>query len=206
MGWTFQLVPSHRSARVPPPSNPTAVQTVADVHVTLLTKKDAPPELARDWTDQLVPFHRSATAPPTAMHAVADVHDTEFSSLNDDPPGVVWTDQLVPFQRSAKVAVPVTPPTAMHMVGDGHDTESKPLDPVSVGVVWIAQAVPFQRSANVTCLPAGAAFGKKALPTNVQIVAEMHDTPVSWLNAAPLMVGVGCTNQREPFQRSTSVI
>jgi hypothetical protein len=89
------------------------------------------------WIDQLLPFPRSARvscAPsllvydPTAVHAVADVHDTPFSWLAAPPSGlgVPWIDQPAPFQRSAKVtAAPVLSeydPTAVHIVAAVHDT------------------------------------------------------------------------------------
>jgi hypothetical protein len=38
VGWRFQLVPFHRSARVPALETPTAVQAGADVHATLVRK------------------------------------------------------------------------------------------------------------------------------------------------------------------------
>jgi hypothetical protein len=137
------------------------------------------------WTDQLVPFQRSATkvlplaklmgAGPTAMHAVAEVHDTPLNDP-DVPPGlgVVWTDQPVPFHRSASVVPPGPPPTAVHAVAEVHDTALR-LVVVGSAVVWIDQLVPSQRSTNV---------GPNERPENpnaVQAVAELHETPSSWL-------------------------
>jgi hypothetical protein len=61
-----------------------------------------------------VPSQRSASVTgvpvlsvlfPTAVHAVAEMHDTPDSLLACAPLGlgVVWIVQLVPFQRSASV-------------------------------------------------------------------------------------------------------
>jgi len=60
---------------------------------------------------QLVPSQASASVAelvkelPTAVHALADPHDTRASVLSLDPVGlgVAWTVQLVPSQRSASV-------------------------------------------------------------------------------------------------------
>jgi hypothetical protein len=65
-----------------------------------------------DWIDHPVPFHASAkgcpvpallTYCPTAVHAVAVVHDTSFSTLLVAPAivGVDCIDHAVPSQRSA---------------------------------------------------------------------------------------------------------
>ncbi len=94
VAWMAQLVPFHRSASVRPVPPlllypPTAVHAAADVHDTPLRALPwAPAGLGVDWMDQLEPFHRSARAraapalllfPPTAVHAVADEHDTAHS-------------------------------------------------------------------------------------------------------------------------------
>jgi hypothetical protein len=65
--------------------------------------------------DQAVPFQDSAsverlpdaTADPTAVHAVADVHETAFRALSDAPTGlgVVRVLHERPFQASARVTV-----------------------------------------------------------------------------------------------------
>jgi hypothetical protein len=41
------------------------------------------------------------------------------------------------------------------------------------------------------------------MPTAVQALADVHDTPFSWLIVAPAGVGVGWTAHVLPFQRST---
>ena len=78
----------------------------------------------------------------------------------------------------------------MHAVADAHDT-GLDSEPEGLGVGWIVQLVPSQRSA----------IGP--VPTAVQAVAEMHETPDSWLNL--LWLGVGSIVQDVPSQRSASV-
>ena len=91
------------------------------------------------WIDQPEPFHRSTNAEdlpfspgfvisvPTAVHAIAEVHDTPESAPPTEPGslGVGRADQL-PSHRSANVfgsAKPAwTSPTAMQNRTDGHDT------------------------------------------------------------------------------------
>jgi hypothetical protein len=65
-----QLLPFHRSARVPtgfPALSvraPTAVQDEAEVHATPMSKRPGDPEgLEVAWMVQRVPFHRSAKIP-----------------------------------------------------------------------------------------------------------------------------------------------
>src|SRR3989442_1590459 len=65
---------------------------------------------------------------PTAVHALAEVHETSLSKLSVDPAGlgVAWITQEVPFQRSAKVSpVPelsTFSPTAVHALAEVQDT------------------------------------------------------------------------------------
>jgi hypothetical protein len=63
-----------------------------------------------DCVDHVVPFQLSASVDcmvpsqvPTALHEVAEVHETPSSTVDFAPEGlgVDWTDQVVPFQRSA---------------------------------------------------------------------------------------------------------
>ena len=123
------------------------------------------------WIAQLVPSHRSANDPwlgtlllefsPTAVHALADTHDTPDSWTKSAPAGlgVVWIAQLVPSHRSANDtlnSMPPAPPlywqpTAVHALADTHDTpsswtRSRPV--VGLGAVWIAQLVASHRSTN----------------------------------------------------------
>src|SRR5664279_155130 len=119
--------------------------------------------------------------------------------------GVVWTVQLVPFQRSASVTTvkPVLDnPTAVQAVLDVHDTPPRllPVVPVGLGVVWIDQLVPFQRAANVTLVPELL----WSCPTAVQLVLDVHDTPLRLLEVAPVGLGVVWTDQLVPFHRSAN--
>jgi len=181
----------------PSPDNPTAVHFVADVHDTprrLLL--GGPLGLGVVWIVQLVPSQRSANVPPlpmlgpdspTAVHAVADVHETAFRL---PPLGVVWVVQVLPSQRSASPP----DPTAMHAVADVHET---PFRLTPLGVAWIVQVLPFHRSASVTWLLLSS-------PTAVHAVADVHDTPFSRLTVVPLAVGVVWIVQVLPSHRSAS--
>jgi hypothetical protein len=126
-----QLVPSQRSTNgismhepeplafkhpAPTPNEPTAIHAAADVHDTDVSAPvTAPAGLGAVWTDQLAPFHASTRGDssfalpedPTAVHAVADEHDTPWSAAVD-PEGTdtSWIDQSLPFQSSAKGADP----------------------------------------------------------------------------------------------------
>ena len=84
----------------------------------------------------VVPFQRSASVTrlplallmtsPTAVHAVAELHDTE-NRMAPATSGVGWTAHFLPFQRSAS-APEVVLPTAVHAVAELHDTPfSEPL-------------------------------------------------------------------------------
>jgi hypothetical protein len=96
MVWIDHVVPFHSSAKgcvVPELSTycPTAVHALADrgQDTSLSTLLLAPEIVGVDWVDQAVPFQRSATAArapelstysPTAVHAIADVHETPFNA------------------------------------------------------------------------------------------------------------------------------
>jgi hypothetical protein len=64
--------------------------------------------LGLGWVTQRVPFHRSTKVPelayPTAVHALADGHDTPDTSLKPERVGVLWIVQRLPFQRSTNDA------------------------------------------------------------------------------------------------------
>ena len=96
-------------------------------------------------------------------------------------------------------------PMAVQAVADEQDTPPKLLDvaPAGLGMDWIDQRVPFQCSASVG--PAGPAVLVLAPPTAVQALADVHDTPLKLLKAAPAGLGVDWIDQRVPFQRSASV-
>jgi hypothetical protein len=79
---------------------------------------------------------------PTAVHDVAEVHETPLRSLLVAPLGfgVVWIVQLLPSQRSASV-VPGAPvlekPTAVQAAADVHETPLREaaVAPLGLGVV-----------------------------------------------------------------------
>jgi hypothetical protein len=100
------------------------------------------------WTVHLPPSQRSAKrlsaewagcAFPTAVHAIAELHDTPLRRLYGGV-GVGMTVQVLPFHRSANAALWVSPalsvkPTAMQAVADVQETPSKEDDrPAMVGV------------------------------------------------------------------------
>ena len=122
--WTVQAVPFHASTRVADIKvmlsvvDPTAVQADAAVHATPDNESfEVPVGLGVAWMFQVVPFHDSASvvelwvelsdAEPTAVHAVAEAHDTEFrDALVPGGLGVVRMLQAVPFHASARVNRP----------------------------------------------------------------------------------------------------
>ena len=89
---------------------PTPKQSRCVAHAMLKNPFDDPCWLGVCEIDQRCPFQDSATVArpdglaPAAMHALADVHEIEFSSLPSsiDGQGVVCIVQRWPFQYSAK--------------------------------------------------------------------------------------------------------
>jgi hypothetical protein len=212
--WIVQLVPFQTSASVSPaPVPPTASQAVANVHDTPLSAAPTlPTGFAVLWIVQPLPFQTSANvrpaASPTASQAVADVHDTPLNPLSATPGGfgTLWIVQLLPFHVSAKLSwcLALTyDPTAVQAVVDGHETPFSwlALAPAGLGVSWTDQLAPSQRSARLTCVPALLVDA----PTAVQAVADVHETPFSWLDAPPSGLGVLRIDQRDPFQPSPKV-
>jgi hypothetical protein len=113
VGWMLQLVPFHRSARVPAAEPPTAVHADAEVQDTPF-RAPPPAGVGVGWMLHLEPFHRSATArctpavvmlAPTAVHADADVQATPSRPLIAIPDGlgVGRMRHEVPFHRSARL-------------------------------------------------------------------------------------------------------
>jgi len=100
VAWTDQRVPFQLSATVPVLSPPTAVHAAGEVQDTPYRMLYAEPGgSGACWSDQLFPFHASARftgiclwppiAPPTAVHAVAEAHDTPSSRFSTrSRPGV----------------------------------------------------------------------------------------------------------------------
>jgi len=169
-----------------------------------------------DWIDQLVPFQASASVTlvpelsvelPTAVHVLADVHETPEKVLDASPAGVGvdWIDQLVPSQASAKVTLgpelSAALPTASQEVEEMHETAARigPLAPAGFGVDSIDQLVPSQASASVTILPELLVL----LPTATH-APDVQETPERTLSLPP-PAGVTCIDQRVPFQLSARV-
>src|SRR5215470_13704942 len=74
--WMLQLVPFHRSARLPALEFPAAMHADADVQATPLRTPPPWGGLGVAWIDQRAPSHRSASGlapdPPTAVQADAE--------------------------------------------------------------------------------------------------------------------------------------
>src|SRR5579884_2819171 len=158
------------------------MQSVADTHDTPLT----PP--FNGVIDHFTPFHCSPSGAlgkvdpwvtpqtvPTAMHAVADAHDTAVSMAPPAGVGDGTSDQADPFQCSTSVALffASRPPTAVQSVADTHETPNSPSRFDGEGEGTVDHAVPFQCCTSVPL--------KSAPPTAVQSVADTHDTPASSL-------------------------
>jgi hypothetical protein len=138
---------------------------------------------------------------PTAVHTVAEVHDTSLSQLSGAPGlGSIWELQVVPSQTSAScelaLPAPLELPTAAQSLTDAHDTPLRD-PPVGLGTLWTDQLVPSHASASV---PVVLAWED---PTAMQAVSEVHDTPLSW--PPPAGVGVAWVDHVVPFQASASV-
>jgi hypothetical protein len=85
------------------------MHNLADVHETALRK----PPAGVGWMAHFLPFHRSASCllspnglaavSPTAVHALAEVHDTPLKSMRVAPAGlgVGWMTHFLPFHRCA---------------------------------------------------------------------------------------------------------
>jgi hypothetical protein len=95
--WMRHLRPFHRSASVPWPVWPTAMQDDRDGQSTAIKKLCCEPAgLGVGWIVHLRPSHRSAsvtslpeapTASPTAVHADGAVQATPLSTLTRAPAG-----------------------------------------------------------------------------------------------------------------------
>jgi len=195
--------------------DPTAVQEAADVHEIRLRIDSPPPGFGVVCSLQDDPFHCSTSVTvspekvsvvlPTAVHEVAEVHDTPLKTELMLPPrfGVPCVTHFDPFQRSATVKFRSAElPTAVHALAEVHDTPLKTEPSYGFGEVWIVQRDPFHRSASVASSPP-VAFPVD--PTAVHTVAEMHDTSLNTESVlAPF--GVVWIVHEDPFQRSASVL
>jgi hypothetical protein len=150
---------------------------------------------------QTLPFHLSARLvvlvlpidDPTAVHRVADMHDTLLRRLRVAPAGfgVDRMFQPAPFQNSARVVKElldvVAYPTATQAVADVHFTSSSELEaPAGLGTVCTAQEVPFHASANAPLVVVDVV----AKPTASHAVADTQETPYKALAVAPVGFGV----------------
>jgi hypothetical protein len=223
VGWMTQVVPFQRSASVcgwpkGRKYDPTAVQEVADGQDTPSRSPCAVPVgLGVVWMDQAVPFQVSASVDvspveaslmyePTAVHAVADRHETpsKEACMPGAGLGVGWIDQWVPFQCSASGTSSdefvAAAPTAVQEVADEHETADRELSPApGLGVGWIDQRVPFQCSASGTLWAGRLGFGW--YPTAVQEAADRHDTLTSALSVG---LGMGWIDQPVPAVAGTA--
>jgi hypothetical protein len=183
LGWTAHRVPSQCSA-TNPVSDPTAVHEEAEVQDTD-AKEVAPPAvgLGAALRVQPVPFQRSTsgtsfwppsptpyTMSPTAVHALADVQDTESRVLFSPPTGAVGTTvQVLPFQDSASAAPDGPPnPVAMHAVPLVQDTAIRV--PLTLGMGMTVQDMPSQASASVL------GSGLRRMPTATHDDRDGQDT------------------------------
>jgi len=166
VGWTVQVVPFHRSARVPPLAvPPTAVQAEREAHDTLFS---APPPagLGVGWRRQVVPFHRSArvamvrdllVVAPTATQAERAMQATLFRLLDAAPGGfgAACVRQKAPADRSTRTPgdwLVLEYPTAAQPAAEVHATPISRLGPW-FGVAWRCQLAPSQCSARVRKVP-----------------------------------------------------
>jgi hypothetical protein len=144
---------------------------------------------------------------PTAKQPVALVHDTAKSWLARAPVGV-WLDtidQPPAFRRSTKgrsTFALLKSPTPTQSVALVHDTPVNSLDcaPAGSGLDPSTKLVPFQRSISVWLTDEVTEN-----PTAKQLVALVHETPLSELNDAPATFALATIAQLVPFQRSTNV-
>lgn len=160
-------------------------------------------------TAHRAPFHRSATVPlelelayePTAVHAAADVHETDLSAPTCAPgtDASGSTAQLLPFHSSASAGPPLRSPTAMHIPGSGQETPIS-LACMSWGGSRRLQLRPFHCSASAVWLLLPR---PPTLPTAMHQAGPAHDTADS---AAPLPgLGACWIAHRRPFHRSATV-
>jgi hypothetical protein len=199
-------------------SYPTAVQAVDEAHETAVNKDpiEVTGGLGVFRTVHFVPFHtstkvRKAELPswsPTAVHAVLEVHETPLKTALVDPNGV-WVFRIthfVPIQASASIESTFEllseNPTAVHDPTVAQETarSSVSVAPAGMGVFWITHFVPFHASARPPFTPLAW-----YLPTAVQVVFELHETPLSTASVVPNGLGVFWITHVTPFHPSARV-
>jgi hypothetical protein len=174
-------------------------------------------ELGDGSSVQAVPFHCSATVPtvllnelsanaaPTAVHAVAEVHDTPVRKLFGAPAGAGTGCmlQLVPSHLSAMTCPAPLFPTAVRAFGEVQETLFKTAPGVAeVGVGWMLQLVPSQCSVSV---PMGLPAVSTTEPTATQAVGDVHETPFSEPLGVPSGFAVWTIRHLVPSNSSASV-
>ena len=190
---------------------PTATQFLADGHDTPVRSASSLP-LAGAGTDilaQLLPFHESASAKlavlvpalPTAMQYAADGQDTLLSSPTTLPFGSGGLDRvhLLPFQDSASAAPPdgevAADRDAALRGGAGHAGSWPPRCP------WASPGRSASRSCHSRSRPAGPRRRcVEVTPTATQALADLHETPSSLADSAPLGAFGATLFQVLPFQ------
>src|ERR1700722_8383003 len=160
-----------------------------------------------DWRTHRPPFQVSTSGPvlslpPSAVHAVAEMHDTALNVVRLAPAGCngALTDHVVPRQTTliaVEVSSPFTntpsAPTAMQKVAFGHDTPPTVLVTFPrLGIGWSVQDAPSQRSANSLSSPA---------PTAVHASVALHE--IASRNP-PAAGALGWIVQSVPSHRPTS--
>src|SRR5262249_22244851 len=115
----LQLVPFHRSARLPALEFPAAMHADADVQAPPFSSPPPWGGLGVPWMVQRVPFHRSARVlalgvkgleAPAAMHADVDVQDTPLRKpLPWGGLGGASLDPRAAFHHSASPPPPPAP-------------------------------------------------------------------------------------------------
>jgi hypothetical protein len=201
------------------------MHAATDVHDTAVSRAvTALAGVGALWTDQVAPFQTSTSgdiwfAPPedpTAVHAVADEHDTPWSAAVDPGgTGMAWIDQSLPFQTSVRGArwLPASLyPTAVHSEADEHETERSRRGradwSVTSGgntIVWIDQLKPSQASASGPVAPAVSPAAAAYEPTVLHAVGDGHDTALNSAATSTVSLAGSWADQREFRNRSASV-
>lgn len=144
---------------------------------------------------------------PDALQKDGSTHDTDVRSLNACPgsaSGLGTIDHFAPFQFSTRVFsyVDNQPPTAVHAVAAVHEMAARPEGYVSTfGEGTMDHVAPFHDSMRVSVTPPPRSKFP-ALPTAMQEVAPVHETPAKPTSGPSGGFGLGEEDQAEPFHRS----
>jgi hypothetical protein len=137
---------------------------------------------------------------PTAVHSEGPKQDTAPSKATPVGRGfgLGTTDQALPFHDSINVWERA-PPTVMHLDAAVHETPNREM-PGRTGLGVIVHTDPFQDSIN-----GSAAAPSTALPTAIQADRRVHDTPYRIFDWPLGKLGLGTTDQTDPFHDSIRV-